>query len=228
MYNDLKVTFHLLHIPSEIEFNRSSIQALFQCMKIICPYQGYDISNKENKYTKISKCTKGICNQDCQTSTILRCNDCNHFTHLKAVSSICEKCQKIFRNKNYNNNCKSKISNKENENTGSTEDIIDKIKAIAPNLKQNQITLIHFQIVASNSSKQGLRWDKNVICIALSLYNRKPAAYRDLTQNNWLPLPSESLLQRYKNAVHQRSGIFHDMMSWMSSEAKSQCLPMSG
>ena len=88
--------------------------------------------------------------------------------------------------------------------------------------------MIHFQIVASNTSKQGLRWDKNVICIALSLYNRNPAAYRDLTQNNWLHLPSESLLQRYKNAVHQRSGIFHDMMSWMSSEAKSQCLPMSG
>ena len=158
----------------------------------------------------------------------MRCNDCNRFTHLKAVSSICEKCQKFFRNKNYYNNCKSKISNKENENTGSTEDIIDKIKAIAPNLKQNQITLIHSQIVASNTSKQGLRWDKNVICIALSLYNRNPAAYRDLTQNNWLHLPSESLLQRYKNAVHQRSGIFHDMMSWMSSEAKSQSLPMSG
>ena len=55
-------------------------------MKIICPCQGYDISNNENKYTKISKCTKEICKQDCETSTILRCNDCNRFTHLKAVS----------------------------------------------------------------------------------------------------------------------------------------------
>ena len=62
---------HLLHIPSEREFNRSSIQALFQCMKIICPCQGYDISNNENKYTKISKCTKEICKQDCET--MFRC-----------------------------------------------------------------------------------------------------------------------------------------------------------
>lgn len=218
----------LLHynIPQEVDFNISSVPALFRCMKVIRPCQGYDISNNENKYTNISKCTKEICEQNGETVTILRSKDCNHFIQLMSRSSVCEKCQKVFRNKNYY--CKSKISDKENVCQFSTEEVLEKLKILAPNLKQNQITLIHSQIIASNTSKTGMRWDKDVICIALSLYNRNPAAYRDLTQNNWLHLPCESLLQRYKNAVHQKPGISFDMMSWMNNEAKSQNLTVKG
>ncbi|CAG2213956.1 unnamed protein product [Mytilus edulis] len=74
------------------------------------------------------------------------------------------------------------------------------------------------------TSKKGMRWDKDVICMALSLYNRNPSAYRDIVQNDWLQLPSESLIKLYKNAVHQCPGIVPDMMLWMCNEAKRQNL----
>lgn len=103
------------------------------------------------------------------------------------------------------------------------------LKSIAPNLHDNQLTLIQSQIVASNmKSKKEMRWDKDVICMALSLFNRNPAAYRDITQNSWLNLPSEQLIKLYKNAVQQKPGIVPDMMLWMSNEAKRQKLVNEG
>ncbi|KAJ8311525.1 hypothetical protein KUTeg_010880 [Tegillarca granosa] len=120
------------------------------------------------------------------------------------------------------------MADKENICQISEEETLEKMKLLAPNLKKNQLILMLSQITASNASKNGMRWDKDVICMALSLYNRNPAAYRDLTQNNWLNLPFESLLQRYKNAVHQRPGISNEMMGWMSNEAKSQNITVTG
>jgi hypothetical protein len=55
--------------------------------------------------------------------------------------------------------------------------------------------------------------------MSLTLYNRNPSAYRELTKNGWLNLPSESLLYLYKYSVRQRPGIISKMMEWMRSEA---------
>lgn len=70
--------------------------------------------------------------------------------------------------------------------------------------------------------KKGMRWNKDVICMSLSLFNRNTAAYRDLIQNNWLHLPSEQLIKLYKNAVQQKPGIVPDLMLWMTNEAIRQ------
>jgi hypothetical protein len=47
--------------------------------------------------------------------------------------------------------------------------------------------------------------------MALTLYNRNPSAYKDITKNGWLNLPSESLIYLYKNAVKQKPGIIPGM-----------------
>ena len=73
-----------------------------------------------------------------------------------------------------------------------------------------------------------MRWPKDVICMALTLFNRNPSAYRDIKQNGWLRLPSESILSLYKNAVQQKPGIIPDMMQWMRQEATNQKLPTEG
>ncbi|CAC5368771.1 unnamed protein product [Mytilus coruscus] len=78
------------------------------------------------------------------------------------------------------------------------------------------------------TSKKGMRWDKDVMYMALSLYNRNPAAYRDIVENDWLQLPSESLIKIYKNAMQQFPGIVPEMMLWMSNEAKRQNLVTEG
>ncbi|CAG2217058.1 unnamed protein product [Mytilus edulis] len=135
-------------------------------------------------------------------------------------SKLLQKCLQFVHNK------KKKQQSEDKENSTvklSKEEILVQLKSIAPNLHDNQLTLIQSQIVASNmKSKKEMRWDKDVICMALSLFNRNPAAYRDITQNSWLNLPSEQLIKLYKNAVQQKPGIVPDMMLWMSNEAKRQ------
>jgi hypothetical protein len=65
--------------------------------------------------------------------------------------------------------------------------------------------------------------------MSLTLYNRNPSAYRELTKNGWLNLPSESLLYLYKYSVRQRPGIISKMMEWMRSEAtRLQVVPKEG
>ena len=150
-----------------------------------------------------------------------------HFSLVKSKIPICKKCDKFIRNKQHYQS--KKLENKENEPTEcSPQEVMEKLKILVPNLEKNQLTLIESQITASCVNKKGMRWDKDIICMALSLYNRNPAAYRDLTVNNWLHLPSESLLGRYKNAIIQKPGIINDMMYWMHSEAKAQNLTIDG
>lgn len=80
--------------------------------------------------------------------------------------------------------------------------------------------LIATQMKSSEcTSASGMRWPKEVISMSLTLYNRNPSAYRDITKNGWVNLPSESLLYLYKSAVKQRPGIIPEMMQWMRNEA---------
>lgn len=45
-----------------------------------------------------------------------------------------------------------------------------KLKMLAPNLSEKQVKLIESQIKASNTSKKGMRWDKEIISMAISIY----------------------------------------------------------
>jgi hypothetical protein len=38
-------------------------------------------------------------------------------------------------------------------------------------------------------------------------------------------LPSQQLLQKYKNIVHQQAGINKDVLYWMANEAKLKKIP---
>ncbi|KAL3881823.1 hypothetical protein ACJMK2_028215 [Sinanodonta woodiana] len=83
--------------------------------------------------------------------------------------------------------------------------------------------------MASNlQNSKGMRWPREVISMAITLYNRNPSAYRDVTKNGWLHLPSEQLLSLYKNAVCQGPGIIPQMMEWMLNEAQRQNLTQIG
>jgi hypothetical protein len=43
--------------------------------------------------------------------------------------------------------------------------------------------------------------------------------YAELRNSNFMILPSQQLLQKYKNNVHQQSGINKDVLHWMANEA---------
>lgn len=215
-----------LLIPSAVEMTSSSIASLFRCMKLINPCQGYIIKSEEEKqYGTSPQCTIETFQDGTFITNILRHKDCSFISPLKSKNKRCKKCEKHIKYRHYN---AKKDDDKENTYCFSQEEIKDKLRQLAPNLQSNQLILIESQILNSNTSKKGVRWDKYIICMSLTLYNRNPAAYRDITTNNWLHLPSESLLQRYKNAVQQKPGTIHDMMLWMNSEAKSQQLSREG
>ena len=225
------VDIALYNIPATVKYSFTSIPALFRCVKLIRPCQGYEITSEGDKFLSSScKCSKEICKvKEADAKHIIRHEDCKRYVPIKSNSSnnTCKICAQFVKNKKKKH---SKSENKENDNLDKSEDeVLSQLKVLAPNLHANQLSLLHTQIVASNmKSKKGMRWDKDVHCMALSLFNRNPAAYRDLTQNNWLQLPSESTIKVYKHAVQQGPGIVNDMMLWMHNEAERQNLITEG
>lgn len=181
---------------------------------------------KKRTNLQLLQSTKEVCITSGLPYNILRHKECLHFSLVKSKIPICKKCAIFTRSKKYKS---KKSNNKGNERIEcSPQQIMEKIKVLVPNLENNQLTLIESHITASCVNKNRMRWDKDIICMALSLFNRNPAAYRDLTVNNWLHLPSKSVLGRYKNAIIQKPGVINDMMYWMHNEAKSQKLTIEG
>lgn len=211
------------YIPDTIRYTNSSIPALFHCMSILQPCQGYEILKQdEHSLSDSSKCIKVQMQSGNNITYILKHKDCIRCLKLQLKSSTtCKKCTVFVRNRKK----LQKVGEKENKipKPLSKDEILIKLKILAPNLHDNQLSLMQSQIVASNiNNKKGMRWDKEIICMSLSLYNRNPAVYRDLTLNKWLLLPSEQLLKVYKHAVQQKPGIVPNMMQWMYNESMRQ------
>ena len=66
--------------------------------------------------------------------------------------------------------------------------------------------------------RRSRRWDEDVLSLALSLWVASPVAYRILYQ--FMYLPTERLLQMYKNSLDKNPGINHDMIKWMYCECE--------
>lgn len=69
------------------------------------------------------------------------------------------------------------------------------------------------------------RWSKDIVRLCLTLYCRSPRGYNELRGSNFLILPSQNLLRKYKNSVHQEAGVNKDMLEWMANEAKIKNIP---
>ena len=84
------------------------------------------------------------------------------------------------------------------------------------------INLLTFQSNICESSKdaRGRRWTKGIIQVALTFWNRSPQAYASLKSSGMIFLPSENLLQRYKNCFERTPGLNDNMFIWMFNESK--------
>ena len=69
-----------------------------------------------------------------------------------------------------------------------------------------------------------LQYNSRVIRLCLSIWNRSPDAYSELSQSGMIKLPSGRLLQYYKNAVPQHEGFNEDVLHWMEQEATNMKL----
>ena len=239
-------------IPSSITYTYTAVPALFRSMNVIRPCLGYNIDKQgtckissdnvrvlRETISKAGHITHALRSPKCFRSIPLTSKGDSCIKCIKCGSSIKRKydCDK---NDCDENDCDKNDCDKENEieHADGCDDYEDPsestsirmiLKSLAPNLTDNQVTLIESQIKASNlECKNGMRWDKDIISISISIYNRNPGVYRNMVQNGWLQLPSESLLSLYKNAVRQGPGIIPDMMQWMQKEASRQKLPKQG
>lgn len=102
------------------------------------------------------------------------------------------------------------------------EDLLKILESEQPNAPSNFKILLESQV---QNARTGLdvhrrRWDPKVITICLSMYCKSPKAYSDFKGSGVLVLPSQRLLQYYKNSVKQSPGINEEHLTWMEEEAK--------
>jgi len=213
-------------ISTKVRFNQKSLLSLFRCLKTISLCHGAVLKPfKQDIYSSSKKVVKEVSTIGTETKTVIRHIDCVRVVPLTSQSSSCHNCLqfKQYKKRDHSRNLVGPEKENVKPNVTKNADMAGELKKIAPNLSQNQLTLIASQIEASEcKTSKGMRWPKEVICMTLTLYNRNPSAYRDITKNGWLNLPSESLLYLYKNAIKQKPGIIPDMMSWMYKEAIRQ------
>ena len=69
----------------------------------------------------------------------------------------------------------------------------------------------------AKESHMARRWSKEVISFCMTIWTTSPKAYRQLSE--FLLLPTERLLQYYKNVVKQAPGFLNDMFQWMHHES---------
>lgn len=218
-----------------MKFEVHAIRGLFKSLKVISNSLCHGAPLEQNEpdiYSSSKKCVKEKFADGTTVKTITRHIDCNRIVTVNSLNSVCKICSNHKQNRKQNYAKALAISdNKENIDLESSvqDDLHGDLRKIAPNMTDNQITLIAAQIESSQcKNSKGMRWPKEVICMALTLYNRNPSAYRDITKNGWLNLPSESLLYLYKSVIKQKPGIIPDMMAWMRKEALRQNIQKCG
>ena len=104
-------------------------------------------------------------------------------------------------------------------NTVTKEELI---KTLCPGASEIMINLLTIQINICESSKdaRGRRWTKDIIQVALTFWNSSPQAYASLKRSGMIFVPSENLLQRYKNCFERHPGLNDNMFIWMFNESK--------
>jgi len=82
--------------------------------------------------------------------------------------------------------------------------------------------------MALERNPHGRRWSKDIIRMCLTLWCRSPRGYTDLRNSGFIVLPSQKILQNYKNIVHQEAGINKEILHWMANEAQIKNIPPEG
>lgn len=71
------------------------------------------------------------------------------------------------------------------------------LDSIIPDCPPRMLAFLQSQQRAMNTSKNGRRWNKDIIRMCLSLWCRSPRGYKDLRDSGFMVLPSQQLLQIY-------------------------------
>ena len=109
-----------------------------------------------------------------------------------------------------------------------TEELLHKL---FPNVNKKLFDFLRTQSEFSHGEVQGKdprtrRWPNTVVSTCLSLWISSPVSYRLL--QSFMFLPTERLLQLYKNNIDKEPGVNMDMIRWMSQEIERTGTPKEG
>ena len=79
--------------------------------------------------------------------------------------------------------------------------------------------------MALEGDPHGRRWNTDFIRMCLTLWCRSLRGYTYLRNSGFIVLPSQKILQNYKNIVHQEAGINKEILHWMVNEAQIKNIP---
>ena len=107
-------------------------------------------------------------------------------------------------------------------------ELIDKLFPNANSCLSDLLTMqsraCHDEVNGKDSRSR--RWPSLVLSMAMRVWIASPASYRIL--QNTLHLPSESLLQAYKNTINKQPGINESLITWMTKECERTGSPKEG
>ena len=157
---------------------------------------------KVGEYTNRMRCRAKTCATILSFTAInLTCYNCN---------MICKPSQSLLESE----------SNDENENVTLSEndhtDLSDILKTVFPECNLKISTFLCSQKMALERDPHGRRWSKDIIRMYLTLWCRSPRGYTDLRNSGFIVLPSQKILQNYKNIVHQEAGINKEILQLIS------------
>jgi hypothetical protein len=129
-----------------------------------------------------------------------------HSNHPITASSSCNYCKKNTISETISK--EDKITDKDQHNivTLNESDHTDLsviLNQVFPECQPNMTKKFKSQKMALERNPHGRRWDKDIARLCLTLWCRSPRGYNELKNSKFMILPSQKILQRYKNTVDQ-------------------------
>ena len=158
-----------------------------------------------------------------------RCSpSCSILLHNSYRGNVCHRCQ-VYKFEDRLNKLQpptdqsevQDIHHDDNKPTNEATGIDDIFSTLFPSVNLTLADFLWAQSQCSQQEAEGVdprqrRWPRSLITLSLKLYISSPTSYRFLAQV--LYLPSEQILQMYKNTVNKEPGINQDMLCWAMKE----------
>ena len=152
---------------------------------------------------------------------------CSHILPVLARGAICRNCHSVKIDSHSDSDSdsdhplESDDTSDSPEDTFQYEDPTDLLHKVFPNANNKLFKFLLSQSKncldeVAGKDKRQRKWDEDVLSFALTIWIASPVAYRIL--HDFMHLPSERLLQMYKNGFDKNPGINHNMIQWMYEE----------
>lgn len=170
--------------------------------------------------------------------TVLRSSKCLRVIQFLSASQTCLECRRLSHKPSPSGNTFIDTAVTENEMENGNDILLTNCdhsdmatvfnKVLKSEVPEKMMEFFVSQAESLKVNPKGRRWNKDIIRMCLTLYCRSPRGYEDLYRSGFVVLPSQRLIQRYKNKVQHEAGINKDILNWMKNGAIMNDLSKDG